>query len=196
MPHVQVTPLTLGELGTNCYLVSCSDTSETIIIDPADNGDFITTQLLEKQLSPTAIVLTHGHFDHVLGCLELKLNFHIPIFLHPADTFLLQRATSTAEHFVGHSVDPVPPADAPLADGQVLEFGEQQLHILHTPGHTPGSITAYTEEFVFSGDTLFVEEPGTADHRYSDPRALQTSIKKIKDLAQHRILLAGHSGLQ
>lgn len=192
MPSPIVTPLVLGDLGTNCYLLTCSETSETIIIDPADSGDYITTQILERQLKPVAVVLTHGHFDHVLGSLELKLNFEIPLYLHPADNFLLARASTSAHHWLGHEVDPVPPADRELFDTQVIAFGKHSLHILHTPGHTPGSTTAYTDDFVFSGDTLFEGEDGQADHSYSNEKQLQESIDVIRDLAATRTLLAGH----
>src|SRR3989339_1304491 len=89
---MEIICLKVGQMGTNCYLVSDEETGQTLIIDPGDEGDFISTTIIENKLTPVGIVLSHGHYDHCLAALELKLNFSIPIYLHQADLFLYQKA--------------------------------------------------------------------------------------------------------
>ena len=177
---LNIQTLVLGELATNCYLIT-NENGETIIIDPADEGTFISETILQQKLKPVAIILTHGHFDHVLGCLELKLNFNLPIYIHPKDQFLLKQAQKSARHWLGHSVDPVPLADHFLEDKQIIF----DLEVIHTPGHTPGSICLYhtprhsersEESLIFTGDTLFSNGTGATHHSYSSAPDLQKSI--------------------
>lgn len=188
----EVRSYTLGDLDTNCYLIWCPKTFETLIIDPADSGDFISQQILELQLTPVGIILTHGHFDHCLGLLELKLNFQIPIMIHQADTPLLAKAAGSAQHWLKRSVDPIPPADALIKDGDTLGFGNQTLQILHTPGHTPGSICLFDDHVVFSGDTWFKDGVGSTDHAYSSPRQLHKSLELLRAQADGRLVYPGH----
>jgi glyoxylase-like metal-dependent hydrolase (beta-lactamase superfamily II) len=185
--------LTFGQLETNCYIVGDRESSDCLIIDPADEGDLITQKILDEKLHPTAIILTHGHFDHVLACLEVKLNFDIPVHLHPLDNFLLKQAQKSARHFLGLNVDPVPPADLPLADDQVISLGAENLKVLHTPGHTPGSICliqlsadSCQQSAVFTGDTLFSDAVGRTDLSYSSSKDLQSSLKKLSSRAKPR----------
>ena len=93
---MEITTLTVGPLQTNCYLLSYPQTQKTIIIDPGEEADFITQEVLQKDLKPTLIFLTHGHFDHVLGSLELKLNFNLPLALHPLDLKLYHQAPQSS----------------------------------------------------------------------------------------------------
>ena len=195
--------LTFGQLETNCYIVSDQETSNCLIIDPADEGDLITQKILDEKLHPTAIILTHGHFDHVLACLEVKLNFGIPVYLHPLDNFLLKQAQKNAKHFLGLNVDPVPPADLPLADDQIIHLGAEKLKVIHTPGHTPGSICliqlsadSCQQSAVFTGDTLFSDAVGRTDLSYSSSVDLKKSLNtlklKIKNLKLNPAIYPGH----
>ncbi len=207
---LQTKQLTLGELDTHCYLVWCSQTQEAIVIDPGAAGDFISQEILDLQLKPLAILLTHGHFDHCLGSLEVKLNFGIPLLIHEADLGLLARARESARHWLRHSVDPIAPADGVLDTTAVISFGDEQLAVLETPGHTPGSVCYFSagksqgnsEQFVFSeepilfsGDTLFKGEVGSTNHRYSKPLQLSESLQKIGLLPQNTTVLPGHGEL-
>lgn len=198
--------LVVGDLDANCYLVSnpssdggrskAKDSSEVgsecLIIDPGDDADYITETVVNEKLKPIAIILTHGHFDHVLGCLELKLNFSIPIYLHQSDLKLYTSANQSASHWLKKKTLKVPPIDQFIKEGDKIKIGSESLAVIETPGHTPGSICLYWQTFplskgeskgvLFSGDTLFADSVGRTDFSYSSPSDLQTSLTKIKSL--------------
>ena len=173
----------LGQLDTNCHIVWCPETLEAIIIDPADEGGFITEEITRLQLIPLCIVFTHGHFDHVLGSLELKLNFDIPIFMHPEDSELLSKAQESAKYWLKtNDVPPVPLQTQPISEEVELKFGNYSLRVIETPGHTKGSICLYMAEpepILFTGDTLFKNGVGRTDFAYSSPRKLYASLEKL-----------------
>lgn len=194
--NTQVETLTLGQLQTNCYIPWCKKTRECIVIDPADDAEYITQKILELDLNPLCIVFSHGHFDHVLGSLELKLNFDIPIFMHKNDNQLLKTAQSSAKYWLKHDVDPVPNNTAPISEDTQFKFGNSVLSVIETPGHTLGSISLFADESqpkLFTGDTLFKSGVGRTDFEYSSPQSLQKSIKKLfKTLPPETICFPGH----
>lgn len=186
---MKVTPLTVGSLQTNCYLVS-DDKNNCIIVDPGDEADYITETILTAKLKPQAILLTHGHYDHVLGCLELKLNFNIPICLHQKDQALYQKATRSYTLWTKYKSSEnikfqPPPIDFYLADKQTLNFGNLQINIIHTPGHTPGSCSFLIQNILFTGDTLFATGPGRAERSYSSKVDLQNSLDSLQSITCH-----------
>lgn len=205
---LEYTTLNLGELQTNCYITWCPQTRTALVIDPADSGDTISQFILENQLELTAIVLTHGHFDHCLGLLELSLNFTVPIYMHPKDLFLVKQAAESAEHWLKHSVDPVPLPTDELHEGAEIGFGNCSLTVLETPGHTPGSVSLYQKPvkaveniagnlysiapIIFSGDTLFRDGFGRTDFRYSSVLQLHDSLERLKQLSPDSLVLSGH----
>jgi len=191
---MQIETLKLGQLDTNCYLAWCEKTDEVIIIDPADEGGFISEKILELNLKPVAIILTHGHFDHILGLLELKLNFpKTPIMAHEADLFLIESVQKRAQHWLKTQVNPAPKVDKLLKENDRIKFGQEVLTVLHTPGHTPGGICLYNDQVMFAGDTLFKDGViGRTDLSYSSPKKMQQSLKKIKDLPGSRQMYSGH----
>lgn len=191
---ISIETFTLGELATNCYLVYNDTTRHAFVIDPADEGSFISEKILELQLDLQAIVLTHGHFDHVLGLLELKLNFNVPIYLHEADLFLLKQAQTSALHWLKREVPPVPLASDFVTDGQQLTLSGSSFEIIHTPGHTPGSVCLYSadEQVLFSGDTLFRNAVGRTDFRYSKPLQLNASLHRLFELPAETLIYPGH----
>ena len=192
---MEITCLTVGDLSTNCYLLTDEDTNESLIIDPGDEGDFISTTILEKRVKPKAIVFTHGHYDHCLAALELKLNFNIPIYIHPEDLFLYKKSHLSAKHFSHISIPKPPPADHFLTDNDILTFGHSQVKVLHTPGHTPGSICLFSPGTLFAGDTLFAEGIGRTDLSYSSLSDLKKSLQKISKLPTNTTIYPGHGNL-
>jgi len=192
----EILTLTVGELDSNCYLVSCPETQETIIIDPGDDGSFISEKILELKLKPLCVVFTHGHFDHVLGSLELRLNFDLPIFLHKNDDFLIKNAQKSAIYWLKkHEVAPVPSEVSFINEGKILKFGDCQLEVIETPGHTPGSISLVskgTNPIIFTGDTLFQNSVGRTDFKYSKPLELEKSLQKLFKYPKETICYPGH----
>jgi len=180
---------------TNCYLVWDKKTKFVIIIDPGDDGEYIIQRVQDLGIVPVMIVATHGHFDHVCASLEVKLAFNIPFYLHQSDEFLLKRAQESARHWTGIEVDPPAPVDGFLKIDQMINFGNQQLKILHTPGHTPGGVCLYSENHkaLFTGDTLFANGGvGRTDFSYSSEGDLHQSINKIFQLDVEVEVYPGH----
>jgi hydroxyacylglutathione hydrolase len=189
---MEIKTLVLGPLQTNCYLAWCQKTLETVIIDPADEGDFITEEILRLKLKPKYIILTHGHFDHCLGVLELKLNFNIPILLHKKDFSLYKNTQKNAHYWLKRQVDPTPPPDRSIKQNDQIKFGKESLKVLDTPGHTLGSVCLYSPPTLFSGDTLFKNGIGRTDFKYSDPKQMITSLKTLTGFPPKTIVYSGH----
>ena len=175
---MEIKTIRVGQLQTNCYLVWNEDSPSCFIIDPGDDADFITTEILQLKLKPQAILLTHGHYDHCLACLELKLNFDIPIYLDPQDNFLYQKAARSAGHWSSSKVTLKQPSTIPYP--KEIKLGNTTLKVIHTPGHTPGSVCLYSAPHLFVGDTIFADGVGRTDFSYSSASDLQKSIHHLK----------------
>lgn len=186
---MEIKTIKVGELQTNCYLVWDEATGDCFIIDPGDEADFITTEIISKQLKPKAILLTHGHFDHCLACLELKLNFDIPIYLNPKDNFLYQTADKSAGHWTATKALKQPPT-SPFPDELLL--GDKIIKVIPSSGHTPGSVCFYSAPHLFTGDTIFEEGVGRTDFSYSSSEDLQKSISKILSFPDETLIYSGH----
>ncbi len=187
MSQIEILTFSLGELSTNCYLVTDPITTDTFIIDPADDAPFLSEEITRRHLHPTALILTHAHYDHALALLELHLAFRIPIMLHPDDLFLYQRL---------HRYTPQPPIPHQnLTDHARIALGQTSLEVIHTPGHTPGSICLNHQPShqLFTGDTLFLEAVGRTDLPYSSESNLQKSLARLAKLPAETICYSGHT---
>lgn len=186
---MEIKCLRVGELQTNCYLVWDENTEDCYIIDPGDDADYITTEILQLKLKPLGILLTHGHYDHCLACLELKLNFNIPIFINPKDNFLYQNSDKSANHWSSTKAlkQPLP---APLPSKIIL--GEKTIEVIPTPGHTPGSVSFYSAPHLFVGDTVFESGVGRTDFSYSSSSDLKKSLAQIYSYPEDTLLYPGH----
>lgn len=189
---MKVEQLVVGQLKTNCYLVWDEDSSEGIIIDPGDDADYIIRKISDYKIIPKLIIATHGHFDHILGILELKLAFSIPFWVNRLDLFLLKRSSQTAQYFLGVSVDLPAIPDNFLKEGDIIRFGKEKLVVWETSGHTPGSICLLGKGVIFSGDTVFAEGFGRTDFSYSSKRNLEKSLQRILQLPMDTVVYPGH----
>lgn len=193
---LKVITLPLGLLSTNCYLVIDQDTSEAVIVDPADAGEFIASKCQVEGIEPKLILATHGHFDHILSATEIKLAFKVPFFINKKDNFLVENMQKSAEFFLGRNiVDPPPHIDGNLVEGDKIKIGNTQLTVLEAPGHTPGSICLYGEKenSLFVGDCIFAGGgAGRTDFSYSNYDNLVWSISKIFKLPSTTIIYPGH----
>jgi len=186
--------LRLGQLETNCYLV-WERSKDCLIIDPADESTEITEEIRMRGLIPKGIVATHGHFDHVLAALDLKLIYQIPFYCSSRDKFLLDRVGETAEYFLKRKIKmPKLKIDKDLERLGAIKIGEEKLEIIKTPGHTPGSICLYDKaaKILFSGDTIFKGSVGRTDFAYGSEEKLEKSLKMIGGLEEETVILPGH----
>ncbi len=191
-----ISRLTVGQMAVNCYLVQDPESHEVLIVDPGEDANYIAEQIVKLEGKPTAVVATHGHFDHILGARELQLIFNIPFYIHESDRFLVSRMQETARHFLGRDVLEAPPViGGTLTDKQNIAVRAHALTVMETPGHTPGSICLYHEKegVLFVGDTIFaMGGVGRTDFSYSEPLKLAESLKRIFQLPEKTKFLPGH----
>lgn len=187
--------LTLGPIQANCFILGCERTREAVVIDPGDEGERILMSLAEDQLTVKAIVNTHGHFDHVGANSEIKRVTAAPLMIHAQDAPMLSQLSQHAAAW-GLKAEDSPAADRELADGDEVKVGEEiRLKVLHTPGHTLGGISLYSENTgdVFVGDTLFAGSIGRTDFPGGDYNTLISSIHtKLFTLPDSVTVYPGH----
>lgn len=189
--------LVLGELETNCYIVWDEETKEGVVIDPADAATEISDEIQRLQIKLLMVLATHGHFDHLLAAMDLKLMYNIPIGVSRHDMFLLKRQKQTAQHFLKHRVDTldIPETEVDLNNAKNVLLGDEKLRVIKTPGHTPGSVCFYDSgrKLLFSGDTLFADGGvGSTDHKYSSMADLRKSLRELLELPSETVVLPGH----
>ena len=185
--------LVVGPLQCNCYIVGDPDTKEAIVIDPGDDADRLAESLAEKQLTVTAIVATHAHFDHIVAAERLRALTGAPFYLHAEDKPLLAWMQESGRLFLGTELPPPPEVDTEPREGDLLRAGSVDLEVVHTPGHSPGSISLITEDAVFSGDTLFAGSIGRTDLPGGDAQALLDAVKdKLFRLDADLTVYPGH----
>jgi len=178
---------TVGMLSTNCYIVSSKDTEEAILIDPgldfSSEAKPILDYLAIGKIEAKFIVNTHGHDDHIKGNALFQQKVNIPICIHPLDAHFIE--TAEKDKF---------PANVALEDGAALSFGGETLKIMHTPGHTPGSICLVGEKIVFTGDTLFAGGIGRTDFPGGSMSDMAISLQKLASLPDYLLVYPGHGG--
>lgn len=189
---MKVITLMVGNLATNCYIACCEKTGEAAVIDPGGSAGDILAAINSEGLKVKYIINTHGHADHILANLQLKEATGAPILIHEADAAMLTSAQLNLSVYVGGKAV-CGPADRLLKEGDIISFGEVNLTVLHTPGHTPGGISLYAGDVVFSGDTLFAESVGRSDFPGGSHSQLINSIKeKLMVLDDAVRVLPGH----
>lgn len=153
----------VGPVQTNCYVVINEENNECFIIDPGASGKQLAEKIRQGNLTPVAVLLTHGHFDHAGAAEELAKEFNIKIYAHEAEEDTLKDSNKNVSWMVGASE--VYHADVFLQDEEIINIAGFEIKVLHTPGHTEGGCCYYIKEeaVLFSGDTLFAESVGRTD---------------------------------
>lgn len=186
---------TVGYLFTNCYLVNCPETKRAIIIDPGFDGEAEARKVLkevrEKGLQVAFIVNTHGHPDHTCGNGVLKEAVGAPILVHEHDAHMLGEMGEKLAVMFGFRAHS-PPADRLLRDGDVISFGKVRLRVIHTPGHSRGSVSLVGRGSVFTGDTLFAGSIGRYDFPDSSFEDIRRSIRRLGELPDGFVVYPGH----
>jgi hydroxyacylglutathione hydrolase len=184
--------LVVGPIQANCFILGCERTSLAAVIDPGGDVNKILIALAKDNLRCAHIINTHGHFDHAGDNKRLKEVTGAELIIHRADApMILQQGASGAGW--GMQVENSPPPDRYVKEGDVITFGDISLKVLHTPGHSAGSISLVTDKIVFVGDTLFAGSIGRTDFPGGDYEALILNVReKIFTLGDDVVVYPGH----
>ncbi len=183
-----VRKVVVGPIQTNCYVVECPETGAVLLIDPGDDSSMINEYLARLDL----VIYTHGHFDHVGGASDLIKSYSPTSMIHSEDVEIMGSAESHAGEW-GFSIKQPPAVDRILEDGDILKVGNLVFSILHTPGHSNGSICIKGHGLLFSGDTLFAGSIGRTDLPQSSPEKMKKTMKQvIAELDDSIVVLPGH----
>lgn len=197
MSDLRIKTCVVGQVGTNCYIVYKEERKEGIIVDPGDNSPYILNKLKELQLTPQAILLTHGHFDHIMAVEDIKRSFpDIEVCAGKKEQEVLLDPDVNLSTSFGASVSIK--ADRLLDDGEVISIGGLSFKTLFTPGHTCGSVSYLIEgeEVLLSGDTLFFESLGRTDFPTGSSAQIVTSIRERLFVLPEQIRVCSGHGEQ
>lgn len=204
MGNFRITNCVLGMVSTNCYIVyreleegeqgtDGDMLKPAVVIDPGDNAPFILNKCRELKARPEAVLLTHGHFDHILAAEDIRRTFHIPILAGEGEMALLEEPDMNLTSSFGDAFSLT--ADRWLRDGEVLNLIGRKWKVLHTPGHTAGGVCFYIEDegVLFSGDTLFAESVGRTDLPTANSMDIMESVtRKLFVLPDDTKVYPGH----
>ena len=177
---MKLTALTVGSIETNCYIVYDEETKGAVVIDPSDDAALVEARIAALGLQVRAILLTHGHFDHGGDTERIRRLSGAPVYLHPADRALPSWLT--------HGLS----ADVDLHDGDELDFDGLRFRVLHTPGHTPGSVCFLCGTLLFAGDTLFAGSCGRTDLPGGSWQDMAASLRRLAELDGDYTVYPGH----
>ena len=175
--------LTVGDLGTNCYVIADENTRKAAVIDPGDEAGRIISAVEDNGLELSMILITHAHHDHTGALDRLYQRFNVPVYMHPAD-----RGGPPQLFYSGD----VPTQD--ISDGDTLSLGDISIKVLNTPGHSMGSCVFLAEDNMFSGDTLFAGSCGRVDFYGGDASMMMESLKRLAALPGDYGVYPGHMG--
>lgn len=190
---MKIEQLTVGMMNVCCYIVSCEKTGKAAVIDPGGDEGKILAACKKSGLEVISIINTHGHPDHVCGNGPLQQATGAKIIMHRADAefFSTEEAQS---YFAQLGLPESPPADILVEDGSIISIGEEQLTVIHTPGHSPGGMCLYHAPDCFTGDTIFVGGVGRTDFPGGSMKELSQSIsERLLNLPPETIVWPGHS---
>ncbi|MDO8615659.1 MAG: MBL fold metallo-hydrolase [Dehalococcoidia bacterium] len=198
MTEPQVTELivrgiVVGVFQENCWVIGNRRTGEAIAIDPGDQAAEILAMAKDMGVRIKLIANSHAHVDHILGVRDVQSATGAKFLMHEGERAIAATAARSAAMFTGQVVEPPPDPDAYLADGDEIDVDGVKLKVIHTPGHTPGSLSFYTEGMLFSGDTLFQGSIGRTDLPGGDyQQEMDSIVDRLLVLPDDTIVLPGH----
>ncbi|RLB07962.1 MAG: MBL fold metallo-hydrolase [Deltaproteobacteria bacterium] len=182
----------VGDYMVFSYIIGDEETGEALVIDPADDAQRLINFAQQHEMDILYILNTHSHIDHTMGNAEMVRRTGAKIIIHEAESYPL--CHPSLELLSLFQAEPSPPADILVKDGDTIWVGELGLKIIHTPGHSPGSISLYLEDMVFTGDTLFVGAVGRTDLPGGSWETLEASIRhRLFTLPDDTVVLPGHN---
>lgn len=178
MSEIKIGRMVVGAVQTNCYFLQNTDTNQVVVVDPADKGDKIYEELTRRGYKVEAILLTHGHFDHIMGVDTLRKLSNAKAYLGEKEEKLISNADLNVSAMFGTPYTTT--ADILVKDNQILELAGMKIRVIHTPGHTAGGVSYYLEEqgILFCGDTLFLESVGRTDFPTSSAADIKQSVRE------------------
>ncbi len=189
---MKIIKCTVGLLNTNCYFAIDEKSNKSIIIDPGGDFEKIRKIIEDNSLEIEKIVLTHAHFDHFLALEEVRKYTRAMVLIHANDSeMLVNNELNLVNRFVKRELN-ISPAEKLLHENDVILFGESSFHVMHTPGHTLGSICLVSSESIISGDTLFRGSVGRYDFPLGNSDLLKSSLQRLKILSKNYRILSGH----
>ncbi len=186
---MKVERITVGPLQTCCYLVYQEESRECLVIDPGAEADRIRARAGERRIA--AILLTHGHFDHI-GAVRELMEEDTRLVIHALDAPLLTDADLNVSRLILGREMTAPEASDKVWEGDTLQLAGLQVQVLHTPGHTPGSVCYLIGDSLFTGDTLFDHGWGRTDFPGGDEHAMFASLRRVMPLAKKYTTYPGH----
>lgn len=182
----------IGFLEVNNYLLIDEKSKEAVLIDCTEKNEAIDETLKEYDATLKYILLTHGHFDHVLGVNDFKKLYRCPVLIHEGDEVILQNIDTFMSGF-GFGKTEIQKVDGYIEDNEIIKFGDIEIKAIHTPGHSPGSTSYLVEDNLFTGDTIFRECVGRTDLYGGSFIQLKNSIEdKIFTLDDNIKIYPGH----
>ena len=191
---MKIEKFALGYLGTNSYLIINEETKEVVIVDPATCPEYLVSHIKSNGYQPQFILLTHAHFDHVMGIDGFVNEFQIPVYLHEEEKEILEDPELNLSGMFGKNYSYL--GAKTLCDGETLRVSGYEFKVIHTPGHTKGGCCYYceAEKVLFSGDTLFCQSVGRSDFPTGSMGTLVRSIKeKLLCLPEDVMVYPGHN---
>lgn len=191
--ELMVRGIVVGVFQENCWIIGNRRSREGIVIDPGDQAEDILNLAKDMGVNVKAIANSHAHVDHILGVGDVQKATGAKFLMHEGELGIAAGAAQTAKQFTGRDYESPPNPDAYLTDGDEIDVEGLKLKVIHTPGHTPGSLSFYTEGMLFSGDTLFRGSIGRTDLPGGDYNQEMTSIiDKLLELPDDTVVLPGH----
>lgn len=175
--------------GTNCWLIAAEGSDDVVVVDPGFSPERVRGMLEAAGKRPVAVLATHGHDDHI-GAADEFCGDDLPFYIHEADRPALFDPEAWG---AGYEAEPTPVKDVrAVVDGDVLGFAGFRIEVIHTPGHTPGSVCYRTDGFVLSGDLIFAGSIGRSDFPNSSPEDMRRSLERFLTLADPLPVYPGH----